>query len=136
MIKPFKVTDLGSFLPNEFSNPDVALDQLTDSNYEVETLWHNGMVAAILYFRNYWGPCWLGAFLIAEDFPPKLVIALRDHIRATMIKKNAMRLQTESISCPELTKWHKTLGFNYEGTREKMLFNRDYDMWAIIRGVI
>lgn len=135
MIKPFKVEDLGSFLPNKFSNPDIALDQLTDPNFEVETLWHKGMVAAILYFRNYWGPCWHGAFLIAEEFPPRMAMELRNHIRATMIKKNAQRLQTESVSCEELTAWHEFLGFKWEGCREKMLFNRDYDMWAIIRGV-
>lgn len=135
MIKPFKIEDLGYFMPNKFSSPDVALDQLLGPDFEVESLWYQGTVRAILYFRNYWGACWLGAFLIADDFPPRLAIALRDHIRATMIRKNAARLQTESVSCTELASWHKFLGFNYEGTREKMLFDRDYDMWAIIRGV-
>lgn len=135
MIKPFTINDLGYFLPNKFSNPDFCLDQLTDAAFEVETLWHKGHVAAILCFRNYWGNCWLGFFLIAEDFNPKLAITLRAHIRATMIKKNAARLQTESVACPELEAWHKFLGFGYEGTREKMIFDRDYDMWAILRGV-
>lgn len=134
MIKPFKITDLGHFLPNKFSNPDVALDQLTDPDFVVQTLWNGDAVAAILYFRNYWGACWLGAFLIADRFPPRYAMMLRDHIERTMIEKNASRLQTESIACEELTAWHEFLGFSHEGTRKKMLFDRDYDMWAITKG--
>ena len=134
-IKPFKIDDLGYFIPNQYSNPDDLLAQITDPDFEVESLWYEGMVAAILLYTNYWGDCWRGCFLIAENFPPKLAIALREHIRATMIRKNASRLHTESVSCAELTKWHEFLGFQYEGTREKMLHGRDYDMWAILRGV-
>ncbi len=134
-IKPFKLPDLGHFLPNQFSNPDGMLDQICDSTFEVESLWHEGMVAAILLYTNYWGDCWRGCFLIAEDFPPRLIVVLRNHIRATMIKKNASRLHTESVSCPELTKWHEFLGFEYEGTRKKLLHGRDYDMWAILREI-
>lgn len=134
MIKPFKMTDLGYFLPNEFSNPDNVLDQINDPAFEVQSLWHGGMVAAILCFRNYWGRNWLGFFLIAQDFPPKLAITLREHIRATMIKKDALRLQTESVACDVLNDWHHFLGFKWEGCREKMLFDKDYDQWALMRG--
>lgn len=134
MIKPFRIEDLGYFIPNKYSNPDAVLEQLTDPEFEVETLWHEGMVAAILMYTNYWGDCWRGCFLIADKFPPKKVIVLRDHIRAGMIKKDAARLHTESPSCDELTKWHEFLGFKYEGTREKMLYGKDFDMWAILRG--
>lgn len=135
MIKPFKMTDLGYFLPNEFSNPDRVLDYLRDPTYETETLWHNGMVAAILVFKNYWGSNWHGFFLIADGFPPKLGITLKHHIRATMEKKNAARLQTDSPACKKLDDWHEFLGFKFEGCREKMLFDRDYNMWALMRGV-
>lgn len=134
MIKPFKMTDLGYFMPNKFSNPDVVLDQISDEAYEVETLWYNGMAAAILIFRNYWGRNWMGCFLIADDFNPKLAVVLKDHIRDTMIKKDALRLQTESVACKVLDDWHEFLGFKWEGTREKMLFDQDYNMWALMRG--
>lgn len=135
MIKPFKIEDLGYFLPNKYSNPDAVLDQIADPNFVVESMWHKGMVSAILLYTNYWGDCWRGCFLVSKDFPPKAAIELREHIRNAMIKNNASRLHTESVSCPELTSWHEFLGFKYEGTREKMLFGQDYDMWAILRGV-
>lgn len=134
MMKPFKIEDLGCFLPNKFSNPDHVLEQLSDPSFEVESLWHDGDVHAILMYTNYWGTCWRGCFLVSEHFNPKLAVVLRDHIAATMEKKNASRLHTESVSCPELTAWHEYLGFTWEGCRKKMLFGRDYDLWAILRG--
>lgn len=136
MIRPFQKSDLGYFVPNKFSNPDFVLDQLLDPAFEVESLWDDGMVQAILCYRNYWGRCWLGFFLVAEDFPAKLAVALRGHIRATMIRKDATRLQTESVACEALDKWHEFLGFKWEGCREKMMLDQDYNLWALLRGEI
>lgn len=134
MIKPFNIEDLGSFLPNEFSDPDAVLDQLTDPSFEVQTLWGNDdFVQAILCFRNYWGCNWMGFFLIAENIHKRTPIILKHHIRKTMIDKNALRLQTDSQSNVCLKAWHTWLGFKYEGTREKLLFGKDYDMWALLR---
>ena len=134
MIKNFVLTDLGYFLPNEFSNPDRVLDQLTDPKFEVRSLWDDGMVAAILCFTNYWGRNWHGFFLIAEGFKPKLAAVIRNYIRSTMEEKDALRLQTDSIACKVLDDWHEFMGFKWEGCREKMLFDRDYNMWALMRG--
>lgn len=133
-IKPFKMTDLGYFLPNEFSDPDRVLDRLTDDSFEKQTLWHKGMAAAILAFQNYHGRCWHGFFLVADDFPARLALVLRDHVRKTMILKDAIRLHTDSVACSVLQQWHEFLGFKWEGCREKLLYGMDYDCWAIIRG--
>lgn len=134
MIKPFIIDDLGSFLPNEFSNPDVVLDQLIDPAFEVQTLWGaDGYVQAFMCFRNYWGRNWMGFFLIAKKLHPRTPIILRDHIKKTMIEKNALRLQTDSQANECLRQWHEWLGFTREGCRKKMLFDRDYDCWALMR---
>lgn len=134
MIKPFQMTDLGSFIPNEFSNPDLVLEQLINPEFEVQTLLgEDGMVQAILCFRNYWGRNWAGFFLIAARVHKRTPSILRKHIAKTMIERDALRLQTESQANTCLRKWHKWLGFKHEGVREKLLFNRDYDMWALMR---
>lgn len=134
MIKPFTLTDLGSFLPNEFSNPDFVLDQLLDPANHVETLFgDDGMVQAIMCCRNYWGRNWMGFFLIAKKLHPRTPVVLREHIKQTMIDRRALRLQTDSQSNPCLRKWHEWIGFVLEGTRKNMLFDRDYDMWALMR---
>lgn len=124
-------------MPNKFSDPDRVLDQLVDPAFEVETLWDNdGMAKAILCFRNYWGRNWMGFFLISEQFPPHLMLRLRSHIKQTMVKKDALRLQTHSVAEECLNKWHKLLGFTCEGFHQKMLFDQDYHSWALMRGGI
>lgn len=133
-LKPFSITDLGFFIPNEFSNPDLVLEFLASPQCEVQTLWgDDGMVQAIMCCRPYWKDCWMGFFLIAKDFKLTAVRTLRMAIWNGMARHNAARLQTESVSTPELRAWHKILGFELEGVRKKMMFNRDYDMWAFTR---
>lgn len=134
-IKPFQKKDLGHFLPNEWSDPDNCLDQLFDPAYVTMTLWNeDGMVAAILCFRCYWGKNWDGFFLIAEHFEPHLAIVLKEFIESTMERLDADRLQTCSVACKKLDKWHEFLGFKLEGMRQKMLYGKDYNMWARMRG--
>lgn len=133
-IRPFNISDLASFLPNEFSNPDVVLDQLTDPAYVTETMWgKRDFVQAIMCYRNYWGRCWSGFFLVADNIEKRTPLRLKSHIIETMELKNALRLQTDSQANECLRKWHEWLGFKHEGTREKLLFDRDYDMWARMR---
>lgn len=133
MIKEFTMEDLGRFLPNEFSDPDNVLDILEDTQLVKLSMWHGDMVAAILVFRNYWGACWEGFFLIAEDFPIMCAVELRDYIDLTMRRLEATRLQTDSVACDVLKRWHEFLGFKLEGVREKMMLGRDYCMWARVR---
>lgn len=134
-LKPFKLEDLGSFLPNEFSSPDEIFPLFLTDCVQVQTLWgeSDGLVQAILCYRNYWGACWEGFFLISQQFKPNNAILLHDMIWEGMAERKALRLQTESVSTPELRKWHKFLGFELEGVKQKMMFNRDYDCWAIVR---
>lgn len=133
MIKPFKVADLGYFLPNKYSNPDMVLMQLTDPAFEVQTQWDNDSVASIICFKNYWGNNWMTFILVSENFQPKMALELREHIRQTMIKRDADRLQTQSAADEKIDKWHEFLGFFPEGYHKKMIFNQDYRSWAIMR---
>lgn len=134
MIKPFQLTDLGSFLPNEFSNPDVVFPALVSPHFEVQSMVApDGSVQAIIAYANYWGDCWQGFLLIAERFPFPSARALRKHLHGTMAEKNASRFQTDSVACGCLRKWHEYMGFTHEGTRKKMMFGRDYDMYAILK---
>lgn len=133
-LKPFIISDLGSFIPNEFSNPDLVLEFLASNQCEVQTLWgDDDMVQAILCVKNYWGRNWMGFFLISKQFNPAALRTLKQAIDEGMRAHKALRLQTESVSTPELRAWHKLLGFEFEGMRKKMMFDRDYDMWAMTR---
>ena len=133
IIKPFHMNDLGFFDGNEFSEPHIVIDQLNDPAFEVQSLWDGGRVMAILCFRNYWGRNWMGFFLISKFFTPRHGYALKQHIKRVMEERDALRLQTDSIACKTLDRWHRWLGFKWEGCRKKMLFDRDYNAWAILR---
>lgn len=136
MITKFKIEDLGKFMPNQYSDPSEVLEHLLNPNYDVKTLWHDGWVAAILACRNYNGRNWMGLFLIAQDFPAKLILVLRAHIHETMAAVNAQRLHTISEDNECLNRWHGLLGFKSEGIHQKMLNNKDHRTWAIMREVI
>lgn len=134
MIKPFSIGDLGYFVPNNRSNPDRILPLLVGGQWETHTMWSdNDMVKAIMCFNNYWGNCWSCFVLLAHDFTPTDSANLREIIVSYMVDRKAVRLQTESHVDPMVHKWHKFLGFTHEGTKSKMMFNTDYDMWAIVR---
>ena len=134
MIKPFVLSDLGSFIPNEFSDPDAILPALVSTKFTVQTMMApDENVEAIIAYTNYWGDCWDGFVLIGHRFPFPSARRLRDHLKATMVEKNASRFQTISIANDCLRKWHEYLGFTLEGTRKKMMFGRDYDMYAILK---
>lgn len=133
-VKPFQISDLGAFIPNKFSSPDDIFPLFFDANYEVRTLWgDDGLVQAIICFRNYWGGCWSCFVLIAEHFIPNNYYNLREMMHSYMIERNAIRLETTSRAIPSLRKWHIWMGFTLEGTKRKMMFNQDYDCWAIVR---
>ncbi len=133
MIKPFEFSDLGYFIPNEFSDPARVIDVLADPSITKYTQWHDGMVSSILVYHEYHDRCWAGFFLVAQQPPLRAAMELKQYIEGTMERHNAIRLQTDSIACDILDKWHEYLGFKFEGCREKMMFGRDYHMWARMR---
>lgn len=131
--KPFKIDDLGAFLPNEFSNPDEIFPMMVNS-MEVHTMWGDyGDVRAFLCVRNYWGRCWTGFILMATTFTPQNALELRELILQEMVVRRAVRLETLSQTNERLRKWHEFLGFTLEGTKRKFMFDKDYDCFAIVK---
>ena len=135
MIRPFRIEDLGTFIPNEWSEPDLVLDQLLDPSYVTVTIWDSvkQMTAAIMCFKCYAGKCWHGFFLVSKGMTTRQAATIKKYIATTMKKLDADRLQTDSFDEPKLNTWHCWLGFTCEGTRRKMLWGKDYNMWAIVR---
>lgn len=133
MMKEFNIRDLGAFIPNEYSNPDEIFPLFQDARYTVRTLWgDDGMVQAIICFRNYWGRCWSCFVLISDKFAPANAARIRGLIQQYMKEQKAMRLETVSRADETLHKWHQFLGFTHEGIKRKYMFGKDYDCWAIV----
>lgn len=132
MIRAFQFNDLENFTPNEYSKMgDYTV--LTNPAFRVHSQLNAGKVQAIIVFRNYWGRCWSGFVLVSAEYTLHSVREMKRFMYQAMEDMDAVRFQTESVACDILAKFHHWLGFKYEGTKVKMIFDRDYDMWALMR---
>lgn len=87
-------------------------------------------VLAIICFKRYWGNNWIAFFLISEEMPPIYARELKRFVDDAIMDLGAERVQTDSVDCPELNRWHDFLNFELEGTRKRMLYGKDFNMWA------
>lgn len=132
MIRPFKFNDLEHFTPNEHSRLE-DFRVLTDPNFRVHSQLNAEKVLAIIVFRNYWGCCWSGFVLVSAEYTLHSMREMRRFLHEAVTDLDADRFQTESVVSACQRKWHEWMGFKLEGTKEKMIFDRDYDMWALMR---
>lgn len=133
MIRTFKKEDLDGFVPNKYSTISDNLNVLENENIIKYSVIKNDKVLSILCFANYDGKknyvCSLmmskaASFIIAKE----IKYFLHNMAKELELK----RLQTDSIDCEFINKWHEFLGFKCEGIRKKLFNNIDYKMWAIV----
>lgn len=135
MIRPFERVDARRIKPNQFSDCKDMWFVFDDPEfYKFSLVGNEADVFAIICFRKYWGNNYLAFFLIDENMPMIHARELKRFIYEAASDLGAERVQTDSVDCELLTKWHEFLGFKHEGKREKMIYNQDYSMWAILRG--
>lgn len=134
MIRPFASTDIRRITPNKYaehvdidtqlSMPDLFIHSVVDDD--------SGDVVCIMAFKQYWGQNY-HVSLIASD---KMTFAhgkeIKQFIEEAIVDLGAKRVQTDSMDCPELNRWHEFIGFKSEGVREKMVFDTDYRMWGMV----
>lgn len=139
MIRHYNRIDKRRLKPNEFSSVGDLDFVFEDDNFMKHTLVDEAgdvkaMILFSIYYRGPNGPCAIAFFLISEDIKPREAVELKQFIHQAVVDFDAQRVQTESVACPVLDKWHEYLGFTLEGTREKMIHNRDYNMWGYLKG--
>ncbi len=135
MIRVFQNIDARRIKTNKFSNT-AGMEFVFDNPafYKSTLVSDDSSVHAIICFTRYWGNCFAAFFLISEDFKLREAVELKKFVYQAVIDLDADRVQTDSVACEELTRWHKFLGFKSEGVREKMVHNKDFEMWAILKG--
>lgn len=107
-----------------FDDPDFYKSTLEDDS--------TGEIAAIVCWKAYWEKNYVAFLLISQDIKPIHARALRKYIHQGTIDFDMRRLQTDSVDCDELNRWHQFLGFDLEGIRKKMILGKDYAMWAML----
>ena len=136
MIREFRISDPRMLNGNKFSNTQGQMkDVFSNDLFFKQTLVNaEDEVLAIIAWASYSGNNFVGMFYISKDITPIAGRELRDFVHDVRIDLNFSRLQTDSPATPELDKWHKFLGFTLEGSIDKMLDNKDYHLWGMLKG--
>jgi hypothetical protein len=135
MIRHFERVDLRRIKTNQFSRfSDFRFIFDDEDTYKHTLVDDNGNVQAIICFKLYWRKNAVAFFLISDEMNPIYARELKKFIYQAMRDFDGDRIQTDSVDCPELNRWHKFLGFTLEGKREKMIYDQDYNMWALLKG--
>jgi len=135
MIREFIDKDLFEIeVNNSFGEGDL-MEKLKPviAMYEGWTFENHGAVKAILFYRAY-APQHYEGFLVCSVYMSAFDgQEIREYIRKLADKLDIRRIETLSLDCDELNRWHRFLGFVCEGTKCRFLNGRNYRMWAILR---
>lgn len=119
---------------NDFSsNPEFKYKAVIDECLKFALLDEEGEPVALLFAFEYSPSKYMG-YIIGSKSKLRSFHArqIKTFVRDKFILYNMTRLETTSLSCTHLTKWHKALGFEFEGTRRKFLGDDNYDMWSMV----
>lgn len=135
MIRAYQALDARRLKANEHSDAEDMAWVFKDDDFHKHTLEDEaGRVLCIICFKKYWKNNYLAFLLISREMTAIHGREVRRWIFNAMTDLGMVRVQTDSVDCPEINRWHKFLGFTLEGTRQKMLFDKDYKMWAFVKG--
>jgi hypothetical protein len=137
MMRPFEQTDLRRIEVNEYSLSDINVDFIfNDADFYKQTLEcdKTGRIMAILCFKAYWEQNYICFLLMSKHMGACHARTIKKFVHGVMADFGCNRLQTDSLDCPVINRWHEFLGFQLEGTRRKIIDDKDFNMWAILRG--
>lgn len=135
MIRHFARMDIRRLKANKFSDIKGADFVFDDDAVMKHTLVdNNDRVLAVICFQEYWRRNFYAFFLISEEIGAHGISELKDFVYQAISDLGADRVQTHSVDAPEVNRWHEYLGFTCEGKHEKMLYDKDYRSWAVVRG--
>ena len=134
MIRKFEKLDFFRIKENDFClKEDFKIIVENDDFKKHTVIDKNGIPVCIISFYNYWEKNWIGSLFISKEIKPIHAREIRDFIKNAFIDLCAERLQTDSVDCDILNRWHRFIGFEFEGTRKKMFRGKDYNMWSIMK---
>ena len=129
---PFEEKHLDAIVTNEFSDFEQHRSIIMLPNTLKFTLAKRGVVVCILACFQYAPDKYMG-FLLASDY---LTASdgkdVREFVKETFLSYNMDRLETLSVACEQIDRWHEFLGFELEGTKKRYLGDKDYNMWGLI----
>lgn len=138
MIRCFKKEDIHKLELNEYHGIDAigaTLDQYAAYllKFHSWTLEYEGKVQCILSTNELVPGTYMSGILLSKDFNPICAKEVKKFIHEYVIPHfNMTRLETDSVDCEVLNRWHEFLGFTSEGVKRKYLNGKDYRIWSIV----
>lgn len=122
------MTDLESFVANEFSRWDDALYTVFTSDFiEKYSLIHKGETKGIAVFCEKAGKWW-GFFLISANMTAREGKELRVRCEKEMENRGIKEISTASVQHEVIERWHKFLGFRKESLVD--IEGIPHDIWV------
>lgn len=128
----------------EISFKEPHLDAMTSEDFEQYrsiimmdstlkfTLAHRGIVVCVLACHEYAPNKYMGFLLVTDYLTNHLGKDVREFVKDKFLSYNMDRLETLSVACEKIDRWHEFLGFELEGTKKRYLGDNDYKMWGMI----
>ena len=99
-----------------------------------KTLEEDGKIICIFCAIEYSADKWKGFMICSESIASRHIMNVKDVIQNFLKVYNVDRLETESVDCEKLNKWHVMLGFELEGKKRRYISDKDFNVWGIVHG--
>lgn len=136
MIREFIERDLKEIKENGFTNMSIIGDDTPSFliNIGASTLIDGDIPIIIIGFLEYTKSCYTAFLICSKDMTAKHARELKKFLFNIADILKAKRLETTSLDCDILNRWHKFLGFTLEGTKIKYCDDKDYNIWGMLWG--
>lgn len=130
MIRKYEQGDFSGMVSNGLTNSE-NLSEEAIKMYESYTLFDDGVKIIISYFE-YAKDCYTCFLVVSNELKISHIKELKRFISSVTKSLEMKRLETLSLQCKILTRWHRFIGFELEGTKRNYINGKNFDMWGMI----
>lgn len=132
-VRKFRESDLASIETNEFSCFD-GMGSVFNIDGSVKVTVEDGdEIICILVAIEYSESKWKGFLLASTKMGATHGGIVKEVVKEFFTTHNVSRLETESVDCEKLNRWHEFLGFELEGKKRRFIGDKDFNVWSILK---
>lgn len=133
MIRQFEEKDLEFIDVNEFSDIGIYRNLILSDFMQKATLVDGEKVLCVICYMQYADYRYKAFFIMSKDFTAKYARELKKFVYFTAKELKAKRVETESLDCELINRWHRFLGMTLEGKKTRFLDDEtDFNLWSIL----
>lgn len=138
MIRKYKPEDFDNIERNEFYSEgfigsDRFKEMLLNENVHTFTQTDGDNVLCIIVFFTIGQGIYQCGLVFSQSYLSMYAKEFKNFLYDSINAYNIRRLETESVDCSILNRWHDFLGFTMEGVKREYVDFKDYRMWSILQ---